>query len=67
IEVGDEVLIGAQSGISGNAKSGSRLMGSPAIDMGKYARNVVVEKNLRDLYDRVTSLEKELASLKNAN
>ena len=51
IEVGDNVGIGAQSGISGNVKSGSRLMGSPAVDMGKYARNVAVEKNLRDLYD----------------
>lgn len=67
IEVGDGVLIGAQSGISGNAKDGSRLMGSPAIDMSRYARNVVVEKNLRDLYDRVRSLEKELESLKNTS
>ena len=42
-------------------------MGSPAVDMGKYARNVAVEKNLRDLYERVNMLERELADLKNKN
>lgn len=67
IEVGNGVLIGAQSGISANAKDGSRLMGSPAIDMGRYARNAVVEKNLRDLYDRVRILEKEIRELTKDN
>lgn len=62
IEVGDNVQIGAQSGIPSNVKDGSRLMGSPAIDIKKYARQVVLEKNLQNLYDRVKALEAELSS-----
>lgn len=57
IEIGDDVQIGAQSGINSNVKSGSRLMGTPAIEIGQYARQVVLEKNLPSLYDRVKNLE----------
>lgn len=61
IEVGDNVQIGAQSGIPSNVKAGSRIMGSPAVDISKYARMVVLQKNLQELYERVKSLEKEVA------
>lgn len=63
IEVGDGVQIGAQAGIPSSVKSGSRVMGSPAIDITKYARQVVLEKNLPSLYDRVKELEKQLKTL----
>lgn len=62
IDVGNNVQIGAQSGIPSNVKEGSRLMGSPAMDIKKYARQVVLEKNLQNLYDRVKVLETELNS-----
>ena len=64
IDVGNNVQIGAQSGIPSNVKEGSRLMGSPAMDIKKYARQVVLEKNLQNLYDRVKVLETELNSEK---
>ncbi len=62
IVVGDNVQIGAQSGIACNVPDGSRMMGSPAIDAGKYARQVVLEKNLQSLYDRVKALEAKLSN-----
>jgi UDP-3-O-[3-hydroxymyristoyl] glucosamine N-acyltransferase len=57
ITIGDRVQLGAQSGIPGNVASDSRLMGSPAVEQHKYARNVVYQKNLGDLFDRVKKLE----------
>ena len=63
IEVGDYAQIGAQAGISGNVKPGSRLLGSPAIDVHQYAKQVVLEKNLPSLYERLKALEKEIAQL----
>lgn len=63
IEVGDYAQIGAQAGISGNVKPGSRLLGSPAIDVHQYAKQVVLEKNLPSLYERLKALEKEVAQL----
>ena len=33
------------------------MMGAPAVDMKKYARNVVYQKNLGELFDRVKNLE----------
>lgn len=63
IEVGDTAQIGAQAGISGNVKAGSRLLGSPAIDIRQYAKQVVLEKNLPSLYERLKKLEKEIAQL----
>jgi len=63
IEIGDRVEIGAQSGIASNVKSGSRLMGAPAVDIAKFARQVVFEKNLPSLYQRVKDLESKLEKL----
>lgn len=59
ISVGDNVQIGAQSGIPSSVPDGSRIMGSPAVDMKLYARTVVYEKNLGDLFRRVAELEKQ--------
>lgn len=61
IEVGDNVQIGAQTGIPSNVKTGSRLMGTPAVDASKFARQVVLLKNLQSLYDRVKNLELQMA------
>lgn len=67
INVGNNVQIGAQSGIAGNARDNSRLMGSPAIDMGKYVRQAALTKNLPWLFDRLKELEKRIAELENKN
>lgn len=51
ITVGDRNEIGAQSGIPKSVGSDCRLMGYPAIEAGKFARNVVYINRLKDLFD----------------
>ena len=64
IKVGDRVTIGAQSGIPGNVKSGSTLMGYPAIDPKQFARSSVIYKKLPEMYAHMAELQKELDALK---
>lgn len=56
INIGDNVMIGAQSGIGSNVASGSRMMGSPAVPMRDYARNVVYIKRLHELFAQVNKI-----------
>lgn len=58
--IGDKVGIAAQSGIPGNVASGSRLMGSPAIDAREYMKQTVYLKRLGDMQRRIELLEKKL-------
>lgn len=60
IHIGDNVEIGAQSGIQRNIRSGSRVIGTPAVEIGDFARQVVYLKNIGDLNNRVHELEKKL-------
>ena len=53
INVGDGNEFGAQSGISGNVGNGLRLMGYPAVDVRKFARNTVYINRLKDLFDEL--------------
>lgn len=57
IAVGDRVQLGAKTGVVSNIPSDARMMGAPAVDMKKYARGVVYQKNLGELFDRVKKLE----------
>ena len=41
-------------------RPGDRVMGSPAVDMGEYARGLVYAKKLGSLYERVKELEKKI-------
>lgn len=50
IVVGDNNDIGAQSGIPGNVSDGNRLMGYPATDARKFAKNAVYINNLDQLF-----------------
>lgn len=59
IHIGDNVEIGAQSGIQRNVRSGSRVIGSPAVEIGEFARQVVYLKRIGELNDRVEKLEKK--------
>lgn len=59
ITLGDGTLIGAQSGVNRASKPGERIMGSPAVEMGEYARGLVYMKRLGKLYEQVKNLEKE--------
>ncbi|MCM1292779.1 MAG: UDP-3-O-(3-hydroxymyristoyl)glucosamine N-acyltransferase [Bacteroides sp.] len=58
IHVGDHVEIAAQSGIHKDVPSGSRLFGSPAMDLKAYGRQVVNIKNLPSLIKKVDELQR---------
>ncbi len=60
ISFAEGTQIGAQSGVSKPTKPGDRVMGSPAVDMGEYARGLVYAKKLGSLYERVKELEKKI-------
>lgn len=51
IKVGNRNEIGAQSGISGNVGDGNRIIGYPATDIRKFARNIVYINRLDELFD----------------
>lgn len=53
ITVGDNNEIGAQSGIPGNVGSGKRIMGYPAVDRRKFAKNLVYINRLEQLFDEL--------------
>lgn len=53
IQIGDNNEFGAQSGISGNVGDGQRLMGYPAVDVRKFARNTVYIQRLKELFDEL--------------
>lgn len=53
ISVGNNNEIGAQSGIPGNVGDGQRLMGYPASDIRKFARNMVYINRLKELFDEL--------------
>lgn len=60
IALADGTQIGAQSGVNRATKPGERIMGSPAVEMGEYARGLVYAKRLGKLYEQVKALEKEI-------
>jgi UDP-3-O-[3-hydroxymyristoyl] glucosamine N-acyltransferase len=62
--IGDHVNIGGQSGTSGNVKSGSTIIGSPAIEARQWFKAVSVFKKLPEVYNEVNTLRKELDELK---
>ncbi len=66
ISVGDNVQLGAQSGVPNSIPSDKRMMGSPAIPAGNFARMVVAQKNLPDIINRLRALEEKLAELESA-
>ena len=60
IKIGDRVEIAAQSGLHKDAESGSRLFGSPAMDLKAYGRQAVSIKRIPDLIKSVNEIEKKL-------
>ncbi len=49
IEIGDNTQIGAQSGVPKSVKADSRLMGTPAVNYGDFARQTAVIKRLPEI------------------
>lgn len=67
ISIGDRTTIGAQAGVPGGnlaKKGGATLMGYPAIEHRKFARNMAALNSLPDLIKEVSQLRKEIEELK---
>ncbi|MGQ1946327.1 UDP-3-O-(3-hydroxymyristoyl)glucosamine N-acyltransferase [Geofilum sp. OHC36d9] len=61
LKIADGVKLAAQSGVSKNiTKEGSVQMGSPSFDAMHYNKAYVVFRNLPDLRNRISDIEKEL-------
>lgn len=63
LKVGDNVKIGAQSGVVNNLKDGETVFGSPAIEVTKQIKAMIVYKSLPEMSKKLTELEKELKVL----
>jgi UDP-3-O-[3-hydroxymyristoyl] glucosamine N-acyltransferase len=66
LTIGDRVQIGAQSGVPNSIPAGQVVMGSPALPHQDYLRMKAIQKKLPEVYDRLRSLEKQVAALKTA-
>lgn len=64
LKVGDNVKIGAQSGVSNSLKDNETVLGSPATDVTKQVRSMIIYKSLPDMSKRIAELEKQLKALK---
>ncbi len=66
IKIADGVKAGAQAGISGDVKkAGAILLGSPASDISSQRRSMAVYKNLPEMRNKISELEKIVNELKN--
>jgi len=60
LEIGDNVKIGAQAGVSGSVKPNQTLLGSPAINYLKERKAMAVYRNLPELWRRLNEIEKKI-------
>ncbi len=60
ISIGNRVNIGAQSGIPNHVAENSNILGTPAIPIKDFARQVVLLKRLPELNETVKRLQKEI-------
>lgn len=64
VTIGDYAMIGSQSGLDKDVADKETRLGSPGLPGLKFHRSQAVFKSLPELVQRVNSLEKELAALK---
>jgi UDP-3-O-[3-hydroxymyristoyl] glucosamine N-acyltransferase len=67
LKVGDRTIMGAQAGLAGGnlaRKGGATLMGYPAIEHKKFAKNMAALNSLPELLKEVAALKKEIEELK---
>ena len=64
LNIGDEVKIGAQSGIGKSLKDGSEVIGTPAIPIRDWYRSSVIFSKLPEMYRELSQLKKEISKLK---
>jgi UDP-3-O-[3-hydroxymyristoyl] glucosamine N-acyltransferase len=63
VKIGDNVIIGAQSGVSANVPDQTTLLGSPAMPIHQARRVAAVFVQLPELNKRVKELEQQVAEL----
>jgi UDP-3-O-[3-hydroxymyristoyl] glucosamine N-acyltransferase len=63
LKIANNTSVGAQAGIGKSSKEGSKLFGSPAIDLMKYQRSYAIFKNLPDITYRLKQLEEKILDL----
>lgn len=64
LTIADRTIIGPQAGLTkGISTSGKSVLGSPAYDYNKFMKDVVRQRNIDKLEDRIAELEKKLADL----
>ena len=63
VVIGDGVMVGSQAGIHRNAKSGEKLIGSPALPVEKGLKALGSVQFIPELINRVNELEKKLQEL----
>ena len=64
LTIADRTIIGPQAGLTkGVSTSGKSVLGSPAYDYNKFMKDVVRQRNIDKLEDRIAELEKKLADL----
>ncbi len=60
LTIADNTSMTAQAGISKSiTKPGGTYMGSPAFEISKYRKTYIHFRNLNDLVDRISALEKQ--------
>lgn len=64
IHIGNKVDLGAQSGVPGSLKDGSRLIGTPPMELKPYFKSQAIFRKLPDMYFELNALRKELNELK---
>lgn len=67
LKVGDRTIMGAQAGLAGGnlaRKGGATLMGYPAIEHKKFAKNMAALNSLPELLKEVAALKKEIEEIK---
>jgi UDP-3-O-[3-hydroxymyristoyl] glucosamine N-acyltransferase len=67
LKVGDRTTMGAQAGLAGGnlaKKGGATLMGYPAVEHKKFAKNMAALNSLPELLKEVAALKKEIEELK---
>ena len=60
LEIGDQVIVGAQSGVMSNINGPQIVLGSPAVPVSEEKKLIIYRKKLPELFKQVRDLEKQL-------
>jgi UDP-3-O-[3-hydroxymyristoyl] glucosamine N-acyltransferase LpxD len=60
VSIGDDVVVGAQSGISRDLRDGEQVKGYPPRPMNEALKIATLTSKLPELYERIKTLEKQL-------